>query len=385
MAAIIIPIIILVAIVGFSSGGTIIKNFSFSLPDFNLGLNLSGPGTSGGGRSTSQGSLEPAIPIVLDTTITEGPSEGARLVETTTVTFEFAGTITPDDTGESITFNTKITGFDDDWVSTSGMQRKVTLPAGVQEYTFFVRARVGGTIDPTPAFRTFSTNTSPYFDKITISRITSPTSSRSSTITLGIHLAEDEKVNVTNWQFQTTIDKYKIPKGVTLFTNDVRTTIKEDILLERGHSITIMTRQNPLANNVNFRTNKCFGFLEEELNISLPGKNSCPVDLIISSENLSFYSPACQDFVNKHVKRGCTFPDFSQNLGVLADFSCVSLLQSLEDKFTYDSCYQQYSQDENFIRNTWYVYNEGNEFLRRGHDRIILFDENGLFIDKYIY
>jgi len=386
MAAIIIPIIILVAIVGFSSGGSIMENLNLSIFDLNIDLGFGSFGT-GGKKTVSQGSqssFQPAPSISLDTVITDGPSEDARLIQTTTATFEFSGHITPEDTKERITFDTKIVGFDEDWKRTSGTQRKVTLPPGIQNYTFLVRARVGGVVDSTPASRTFQTHVSPYFGKVDISRITIPTKTRNSKITLSIKLAPDEKVNITGWKFETQIDKYLIPQGVVLFTGDVSTNKREDIVLQSGQRVIIESRQNPLANNINFRVNECFGFLEEEFNTSLPESNRCPKDFEFTIEKVSQYSPACQDFLLKKMK-GCKIPDYSQNTAIFADFSCVILLKDLEAKFTYGYCLQQFSEDKNFIKNTWYIYNEGDEFLRGGHDRIILFDENGLFVDKRIY
>jgi len=202
MAAIIIPIIILVAIVGFSSGGSILENLNFSTPGFNidLGFGFSGFGgkkTVSQGTQAPQSSFQSAPSIFLDTVITDGPSEGARIIQTTTATFEFSGHMTPEDTGDTIKFDTKIVGFDEDWKSTSKTQRKVTLPPGIQNYTFLVRARVGGVVDSTPASRAFQTYTSPYFGKVDISRVTIPTKTRNSKITLSTKLALDEKVNIT--------------------------------------------------------------------------------------------------------------------------------------------------------------------------------------------
>lgn len=386
MAAIIIPIIILVAIVGFSSGGSVMENLNLSIFDLNIDLGFGFSGT-GGKKTVSQGSqssFQSAPSIFLDTVITDGPSEGARLIQTTTATFEFSGHITSEDTGDTIKFDTKIVGFDEDWKSTSKTQRKVTLPPGIQNYTFLVRAKVGGVVDPTPASRTFQIYTSPYFAKVDISRVTIPTKTRNSKITLSTKLASDEKVNITGWKFETQIDKYTIPQGVVLFTGDVSTNKREDIVLRSRQKAVIESRHNPLANNINFRVNECFGFLEEEFNTSLPESNRCPKDFEFTKGEVSQYSPACQDFLLNKVK-GCKIPDYSQNTAIFADFSCVVLLKNLKDKFTYGYCLQQFSDEENFIKNTWYIYNEGDEFLRGGHDRIILLDENSLFVDKFIY
>ena len=91
----------------------------------------------------------------VNTYIISGPKEGEALDETNQVVFRFTAWVYPKETEGQIMFETKIIGFDEDWKETSSQDRVVELPAGPKEYTFFVRAKIGKIVDPTPAKRTF--------------------------------------------------------------------------------------------------------------------------------------------------------------------------------------------------------------------------------------
>jgi len=92
--------------------------------------------------------------VSLDTTITSGPSEGATLTHTT-ITFSFNARVTGR-SARTLTFDTKLDGFDDDWVAVSVSQRTITVPTKRQLYTFQVRARTDDMVDDTPATRSFT-------------------------------------------------------------------------------------------------------------------------------------------------------------------------------------------------------------------------------------
>ncbi|XOA43145.1 MAG: hypothetical protein ACKKMO_01565 [Candidatus Nealsonbacteria bacterium] len=56
---------------------------------------------------------------------------------------------------EQIYFETKIEGFDDNWVRTYYKKRTITFPALSKEYTFLVKARTKNSFDLSPAKRNF--------------------------------------------------------------------------------------------------------------------------------------------------------------------------------------------------------------------------------------
>ncbi|MCH8986658.1 hypothetical protein IIA94_00600 [Patescibacteria group bacterium] len=89
---------------------------------------------------------------------------------------------------------------------------------------------------------------SPYFGKINISRITSPANSLSSSFTLTPKLAEGEKINITDWYFETTIGRYTIPQGIKILKENEETAPKENIVLEPGQKLIISTNPDPDEN-----------------------------------------------------------------------------------------------------------------------------------------
>ncbi len=386
--AILIPTFILVAILVFTSGGRVLENLKTSFGDgIRVGFVKVPPKE---GKTPPQPApspktiLQPAPPIVLDTTITKGPLEGETFLETGTVTFEFSGEAIPQ-VEEKMVFETKVESFDQDWQLAKENSRTLTLP-GPNEYTFYVRAKVGNAVDENPARRTFRINVSPYYGKVKISGMSPPKGSGNATITLSTNIQKGDKViTITKWQIETTQKRYYIPQGVPLYPGNTGTAKKEDIALQSGDVVTISTGLNPVANNVNFRVNKCFGNLGN-LPFSAP-KFICPLSKP-TLEQISSFSPACQDFILKNVG-ACSIADFSKNSNVLTDFGCYSYLldlkKTIEKVSAYEYCVQTHAQDPDFSKNHWYIYTEGEQISREGHDRVTLRDENGLFIDKKIY
>jgi hypothetical protein len=191
------------------------------------------------------------------------------------------------------------------------------------------------------------------------------------------------EVDITGWKIVGRADTYTIPQGATFFTGDVNTTVRHDIILKKGQTAVISTKQNPLANNINFRTNACFGYLEKELKTDLPGSASCPGPSF-KLEQIYVFSPTCQDFILQKVQ-GCTFPEYAQNVEILRDFDCTSYLKEIKKQFNYQSCLEIHAQDKNFIDTTWYIYTDNKQFLRDGHDRVQLFDLQNNLISQDIY
>jgi len=97
------------------------------------------------------------IPSVkIDTFIKYGPLEREVIGETNKITFEFGANVQPSETQGQLSFETKIEGFDSQWQETYSKERTVDLPAGFKQYAFSVRAKIKGTVDQTPAQRTFT-------------------------------------------------------------------------------------------------------------------------------------------------------------------------------------------------------------------------------------
>jgi len=315
--------------------------------------------------------------ISINTYITSGPEEGEVIEETNKVTFEFKAKVSPEETEGRIIFETKVEGFDEDWKETSSNQRVINLPSGPKEYTFFVRAKIKDVIDSTPTKRTFKINTSPYFDKVKISSVSSQTSSRPSSITLRTYLKNEEEINITGWQIRGKTGSFIIPGGIEKYTPYYNPVPDESIFVKRDDRIYLSGASNPLGRGRNFRPNKCLGYFANyrDFPISLP--TNCPRP---TKEEISHLSPCCQEFILRLGR--CEIPEYSSNFRISTDSECVAYLN---DNFNYGGCYRNYSRDEDFIGNNWHIYMNRNIVVSDDCDTLYLRDQNGLLVDKYSY
>jgi len=316
-------------------------------------------------------------PPLIDTFITSGPKDGEIIEETNKITFKFSGKTYTPNTQERIYFETKLQGFDTDWVPTSSKDRTIYLSAGVKEYTFWVRAKTSDLTDFTPAKRTFKMNISPYFEKIRISRVEEETSYRSSLIILNTSLGREERINITGWYIEGEEGKIIIPQGVEKYYHYYNSYVNEDISIKQGDAIYLSSAFNPLGKDRNFRPNKCLGFLADSFDFPIPMPRNCPRPEI---EEISHLEPCCEEFILR--LRPCEIPDYSENPKIYSDSECVSYL---DENFNNRGCFKKYSNDDDFVENEWHIYLDKNIVVNNDCDILYLRDQNGLLIDKYSY
>ena len=319
---------------------------------------------------------EPIKPsFYINTSITGGPKEGEIIEETNVVTFEFKSK-TAQEAEERIYFETKIGGFDNNWVKTYSQQRKVTLPIAWKEYTFFVRARTKDFVDPTPASRTFQIKLSPYFKKVRISQV--KTSSQPSLITLTTYLSKGEKINITNWTLEGEEGKVTIPKAVEKYYHYYNSPGPEDIFIKQGSRIYLSAGFNPLGRDKNFRVNKCMGYLTNSFSFPIPFSRNCPKP---TREEISNLDPCCQQFILSLSR--CEIPDYSENKNVSGDSECTSYI---DQNFNNLGCFRNHSEDNDFLENVWHIYLNGKDItVTNNCDIIYLRDQNDLVVATYSY
>ena len=252
---------------------------------------------------------EPVVPKVsINTYITSGPREGEIINETNKVVFEFGSKVSPAEIEGRITYETKVEEFDENWKKTSSEERTINLPPGPKKYTFLVRAKINNVIDRTPAKRTFTINTSPYFSKVKISRAQPKSSSRPSLITLSIQLGREEEINITGWNIKGKKGSFVIPGGIEKYNPYYNPVPSESIFAKRSDTIYLSGASNPLGKGINFRPNKCLGYLTIHRDFPISLSKNCPRP---EKEEISHLEICCQEFIQDLGR--CKIPDYSQN------------------------------------------------------------------------
>lgn len=308
------------------------------------------------------------------TKIVYGPEDGEIINETNEVTFEFDWKNSSQDR-ENSQFETKVEGFDNDWVSSYSEERTITLPAKPKEYTFMVRER--GQTNQTPAKRTFKINVSPYFEKIEIENIQTQTVYQPSLITLETDLEQGETINMTGWQIKDEGGSFIIPGGIEKYNPYYNPVPSEGIFVKQGDRIYLSGASNPLGRGRNFRPNKCLGYLANYHDFPIALSRNCPTP---KREEISHLQPCCQEFILGMEK--CETPNYSINFRISSDSECISYLN---ENFNYGGCLRNYSRDEDLIMENWHIYMNTSLVVSNDCDVLYLRDENNLFVDKYTY
>ncbi len=190
-------------------------------------------------------------------------------------------------------------------------------------------------------------------------------------ISLYASLGSNERINVTGWLLKGNRGSQFVPGAVNVY-DPSGLAEESDIYLANGEVINMYTSYSPIGRNL--RLNKCIGYLQNTMvfNPSLPG--GCPS--VNRSEILNF-TGECQNYILS--LGSCALPapnpPIPQN-----DYSCQSFLNTLN----YRGCFERHRGDQDFLSREWRVWT-GSQFMDPQHDRIFLFDKNGLLIDEYIY
>ncbi|HEA84527.1 MAG TPA: hypothetical protein ENI04_00910 [Candidatus Wildermuthbacteria bacterium] len=376
MPIILIPLLIILAIAGFSIGGNIFEGVDFGLPSLNTLQERSVLTPEVQTPSGSSSTVTSTVSFILDTEITKEPEDGNN---TNTVIFEFSGSIIPED-NVRITYETYIAGIDKYWKPTSSAKRTIKLPLGPNEYTFKVRSKYKGEVDYTPASYTFTINTSEYYGKVDIRSVRQESTTRKLLITLRPNLTSDEKINITGWRIEGELGGFTIPLGIEKIPQAINFTGTNNINLRRGDAVYLTAEKSPFGRNISFRPNICMGYFKQYYTFPLSISSSCPDKP--TERDLRYLRIPCQDFILKDISfSSCTIPNHANIPSVATDSECLSYIQ---DRFNYSACYNLHKNDSDFTKNEWHIYME-RDFTRDRHDTIKLLDKDGRIVDTFIY
>lgn len=310
-----------------------------------------------------------------ETLILAGPEENSHLTQETKISFRF-GAIWPN--LEEITFETKLTPLEKDWQTTFNNFRSYNLLAGDHFYTFEVRAKTKeGIIDLTPAQRSFRATLSPYLGKVKIISVQKP-KNEEELMKIVIRNESGSPLNLTNWQIFTSLGtNFKFPKVTDLFEQG-KIPYLTDLNLNDGDYLILIGDQSPL--NVDFRLNRCFGYLTSLYNFKFSFYKNCPHP---QPEEINFLSPSCQNFL--YSLSSCEIPSATKISQL--DLLCQNYIYN---KLNYQNCVNTYRYDRSFYEKEWYVFT-GKNLFKLDNDIVInpvswwikLIDQNGQLVDFY--
>ncbi len=213
---------------------------------------------------------------------------------------------------------------------------------------------------------------SPYFQKVRIAGISAATPYNYGTITL-----DDEDYNststidVTGWEIKSSIGNEFVPQAVNLY-DPTGLAPASDIFLKTGDTVYLYSTSAPF----NLRLNECTGYMAHVADFVPALPQTCPS---IPQSQLQSFSGVCQNYLSS--LWGCQVPDMSSPQIPQTDYACM---QYLENNFTYRSCFNQHSTDANFLGNQVWVWTGAN-IVNQYHSIVVLFDKNGLLVDRYSY
>lgn len=228
------------------------------------------------------------------------------------------------------------------------------------------------TIDPSQIPSGFSIkDISPYFGKIRISA--SPGYSGSySQIRISDNMRSSEgTVNITGWLMKGNRGNQYIPQAVSVYSPSGLTP-QSDIYLKNGDVLTIYSTYGAMG--VNLRMNKCIGYLANTNKFNPPLYQSCPY--LNRSEIINF-TGQCQNYILS--LGSCQMPAANPPIPI-NDYACSQFLS----KLNYGGCFESHRNDYDFLSNQWYAWS-GSQFLDFQHDRLLLFDRQGLLVTEYAY
>lgn len=212
---------------------------------------------------------------------------------------------------------------------------------------------------------------SPYFGQISLSAFPGSLGYYSQINLTGNLAVSGGSLDITGWLLRGNRGSQYVPQAVDVY-DPSGTTPESDIYMKNGDMLSIYS--NSSAIGVNFRLNKCMGYLSNANNFTPPLGFSCPT--INRSEIINF-TGQCQNYITS--LNSCQMPASNPPISIY-DYSCRAYL----DKLNYGGCFAKHRSDYDFMSNRWYAWS-GSQFLDFQHDRLLLFDRNGLLVAEYAY
>jgi len=187
-----------------------------------------------------------------------------------------------------------------------------------------------------------------------------------------------KQVSVTGWQVKANRWDVKIPSGAGDYP-PYGILSEGNIVLENNGVLHAQYGVSPIGKN--FRPNLCSNYLKQTYNFDpqLPSM-TCPS--VYTREEIAVAAGGCQTLLIS-IQNSCR-PATSNETSRLTyeEFrDCEPFLKRLN----YNDCYSQNREREDFYSKEWLVWLKYPVLADKEHDQILLLDNNGLVVDRYIY
>ena len=131
-----------------------------------------------------------------------------------------------------------------------------------------------------------------------------------------------------------------------------------------------------MLKHINFKINKCFGYLNTIYNFEPDLPNLCPRP---EKSEITSASIACQNYLLG--LSTCQIPNPDELNKYAEDTACKNFANS---RLNYTGCFNRYRYDTDFLGREWYTYS-GVNIMKEKDDALTLRDAQGLYIDEYTY
>ncbi len=216
---------------------------------------------------------------------------------------------------------------------------------------------------------------SPYYEQVSINGV-SPAWSWTAVgqFSLRVDSSLKKGVDITGWRVRSNRGEVLVPQAVQNY-DPSGLSLSGDVVLAPGAYAVFYSSASPLG--LNLRMNKCIGYLNTtyQFNPSLP--SYCPN--AYDRSEIATFSGQCQNLIFS--LGGCSVPSAAQLNSVSREAACMDYL----NRFNYTGCYRKHLNDADFFSNEWRIWIGSPLPLDASHDRLLLFDKNGLLVDQYIY
>ncbi len=181
-------------------------------------------------------------------------------------------------------------------------------------------------------------------------------------------------IDITGWRVRSNRGDILVPQAISNYSPSGLSPAG-DIILAPGAQGTFYSSASPLGQNL--RMNKCIGYLNSTYKFNPQLSAYCP-NMYDRSE-ITGFSGRCQNLIFS--LGGCSTPTSAQLNSISYESACREFL----NRFNYTGCYAKFSSDADFFSNNWRVWLGSTLFFDSSHDKIQLFDKEGLLVDQYIY